>query len=431
MKLLFQIPLIGAGTFEVESLASYVHRCAFIHGLSVGPLLKYVFQEMQTRLGRLGFAVLPKHFDVSEIVRPNMLAYTFATYLGEMTGQDLEAATFLKLESAVGRTEWLVRRGFMWCPECYAEDLFRGNDPYIRLIWHLSELTHCPLHRTPLISTCEGCGCNQMSFHRNNKMHICQHCGRTLAERIAPLKFYDLAKSWQSHAEDLLQLVGDLAKSSKQDLFNKEGLNLSLTSLLRLYRKNGREDEFWNLLSRDTLHRVMFRGYPISLGPIRRIAFQLGVPIGTLLSGQIQQTSQLFDWKETLPPSLRVRKKAPPRDHPNFLKRLSDLVSQKEVLSLEETARRLEVSVGYLQYRYPAMVKRIAEKYRKYRADQKVLKETRAAASAYAYFHAVEYAHCVKSRKEAYKVLSEITHLPKFVLKKAITQEYMRANSSE
>ncbi len=92
--------------------------------------------------------------------------------------------------------------------------------------------------------------------------------------------------------------------------------------------------------------------------------------------------------------------------------------------SLKEVARLIEVSVGYLNYRYPVIVKTIVEKHQKYEANLMRQKRYRAQEFALKFFIDDKYRSYNKSRKQAYKVLRDETGLPKFMLKSAIQNAY-------
>ncbi len=66
-----------------------------------------------------------------------------------------------------------MRKDQAWCRICLAED----PDPYGRLIWTISGVTHCPKHGTPLETLCRDCGKPQKLFSGRSDILKCICCG--------------------------------------------------------------------------------------------------------------------------------------------------------------------------------------------------------------------------------------------------------------
>ncbi|WP_018414510.1 hypothetical protein [Teredinibacter turnerae] len=113
------------------------------------------------------------------------------------------------------------------------------------------------------------------------------------------------------------------------------------------------------------------------------------------------------------------------RDHRQVIRQLRDNLNFNEnPLSLKETARQLDVSVGYLEYRFPAQCKDIVRRYMLYTQQEQLRKRYLAQSKALEYFISKAKSGQPKSRKKAYRILKEQTGLPKFVLKRAINIAY-------
>ena len=83
-----------------------------------------------------------------------------------------------------------------------------------------------------------------------------------------------------------------------------------------------------------------------------------------------------------------------------------------------------KVSAGYLEYRFPSLVRQVVDSHRAYQEQQKLVNRYRAQTAAVRFFTDDRYACHTHSRKEAYRVLSAETGLPKWVLKDAIQVAY-------
>ncbi|CCU70974.1 hypothetical protein TOL_0535 [Thalassolituus oleivorans MIL-1] len=99
--------------------------------------------------------------------------------------------------------------------------------------------------------------------------------------------------------------------------------------------------------------------------------------------------------------------------------------------SLKKLARLSNVSVGYLEYRFPNLVRKVVEESQTYQKQQKMIRGYEAQAAAIRFFTDDRYADHSQSRKEAYRVLKEETGLPKWVLKNAIQDVYGVLNSDK
>lgn len=192
---LIPVTLFGAGTAEVESFPSYLHRIAYDHGVYVGVLIRYLYRnEKLSGLNDLAMEE-PKYLHPNELVRPfgttNMLVGLFE----RATGQHLATSTLQFLNGPSGRSAGEVVEGFRWCPECFREMIALGHQPYFKLIWHMSAVKACLIHRTPLASECQSCGSSQKTYIRKFPIEYCQSCSVSLAKRQIKLMHSDIYAS--------------------------------------------------------------------------------------------------------------------------------------------------------------------------------------------------------------------------------------------
>ncbi|APR68197.1 TniQ family protein [Thalassolituus oleivorans] len=432
MNRLFPIPLLGQGTSEIESLPSYVFRLAYEHGISVGALLKAIdsipeFSRSKSRGwpgGRAG---------IEDISRVNGTSKKLRTILSELTGQDLFCSTLDFLEAKVFRVSCEIT-GFRWCPECFLEMSEIGSTRYIKQLWHMIAITHCPLHKTPLVANCPKCGTGQFSMKAELHIGWCSKCGQSLASRQKPLSAADIQPSWGCQSSDIYEIFTTTAreKHSKSEPlvfkhFNREIIdNYILGRVKQGFLLYGSEDRMTEYLERG-------KGNFWSLPTLRRLAYVLNVTLYDLLSENYGM-NPLFH-EETadkeLPNQFKPKKKVR-RNHKEEYQKLLKLVAEQSFPpSLKKLARLSNVSVGYLEYRFPNLVRKVVEESQTYQKQQKMIRGYEAQAAAIRFFTDDRYADHSQSRKEAYRVLKEETGLPKWVLKNAIQDVYGVLNSDK
>ncbi len=428
---LFPIPVRGIGTAEIESLPSYLHRLAHRHGVYVGELLKYVDQQIKNDVNFTGeVQCLPSYIKNEDILRNNVLAGYLISGLEYLTGQSLmgTCASFINNQLNMSKCELLG--GFRWCPECMAEMEVLEEEPYFKLIWQFRAVQKCPIHRTSLLAKCVECGCTQTSYKRLNHLGICQQCLNPLSRRLKGFYHLDCGSE---DAWDIIQLIADIQKFGERQL-PTDGVIISVNELFDQYWQQHREDSFYSLLSRDKLLTVVNEKKTLSLNDARKLCFQLGISLFDLMCGNATKVSQSLGFddsrffpKNFLHASVRVVK-----DHKFFLKRLKELNESDDTpISLKATAKALGVSIGYLEYRFPAQVRLIVDRHQSYLDQDHLRKVYLAQTQALQYFLDVSENRAPKSRKHAYKQLREETGLPKWVLKKAIQTAYQAITASD
>lgn len=423
---LFPIPLCGAGTAEVESLPSYIHRLAYKHGVFVGELLRYVVRQVERDESYTGRVVtLPRHIRVHDVLRANGLARGLTEMLEHMTRQRLTGTTVALFNGPLTMSRGELHKGFRWCPECLAEMAMMGEEPYLKLIWQFRAVLACPIHRSPFLERCDHCGCDQTSYIKRRPLGRCQDCGVPLSERVKKLTPHQLTDSWQDIGRDVLELFADLANYGHASL-PVDGVYQSLDQLFDHYWRQQREEDFYQLLDRDQLLSVVHYRKTLCLNAARKVAFRLGISLYDLLSGNAVQVTQALDFVGfcPLPPSFMDASARFTRDHEVVLRKLRELMADEvEPMSLKAVARKLDVSVGYLEYRFAVQVRHIVERHSKFLAEQQLRKRRLAQEKALRYF-AEGSENAPKSRKQAYRSIREETGLPKFLLRQTIREAY-------
>lgn len=411
---------------EVESFPSYLHRIAYIHGVYVGELLRYSYAYAMRNNIIHHDCSLPNYITVPELIRPNKVTTMLLDLFHQLTDQDMERGVFWVLNNCLGRSAGEIVEGFRWCPECFSEILNMGDEAYFKLIWHLTAINACPIHRTPLITECEFCGCTQISYIKNRAIGFCQDCGKSLSKRKKKLRPINIISSWEDIGLDIVELFKDIASLQPNSL-PTDGIHKSIEDIFDYYWKVNREDEFYNSLSRDELLAIVYKQTPVSLKSARRIAYRLGIALCALLSGDAAKTSNMLDHEQfcTLPPGYLEASKKTKKDHVFILNRIKvELKNSKTPPSLKRLAKQVCVSIGYLEYRHPVLVANVVDRYQAYCEEMMLKKLHKAQSSALDFFLSEKYNSQTKSRKQAYRVLRAETGLPKHILKRAIHTAY-------
>jgi AraC-like DNA-binding protein len=227
-------------------------------------------------------------------------------------------------------------------------------------------------------------------------------------------------------AWDIIQLISDIQKFGERQL-PTDGVIVSVNELFDQYWRQHREDSFYNLLNRDKLLTVVNEKKSLSLNDARKLCFRLGISLFDLMSGNAIKVSQSlgFDDSRFFPKSFLHASVRVVKDHKFFLKKLKELNESDDTpMSLKATAKALGVSIGYLEYRFPAQVRLIVDRHQSYLDQDHLRKVYLAQTQALQYFLDISENRVSKSRKHAYKQLREETGLPKWVLKKAIQTAY-------
>ncbi|MDO6423058.1 TniQ family protein [Saccharophagus degradans] len=422
---LFPIPLQGQGTPDVESLSSYLFRSAHIHGTSVGTFLT-VIHELDA-LKELPYQrLLSAKKGVSMLSQENVYTAALRNKLSEFTGQNMLCDPLSFLNRLVfGLTQYIC--GFRWCPECFCDLNRAGLPPYIKQIWHMVPVTHCPIHRTPLVNRCESCGVLQNVFSADVSIGSCFTCFNKLFPREQKLSPNDLIPSWHLSAQGIIEVFERVTYSNMIDTSKKKIRDFieKRYQIALLERQRNISDEIKSDIALFEHYRGNSTGN-YRLQSLQTIAMLMKISLFDLLiAGEgCHQVPLDFKRSQKLPEYLKPKQRLR-RDHKKELERLLKILeAQSKPISLKALARQADLSVGYIEYRFPDLVRKVVDDRESYLKSQSLTSRYHAQAAALKFFMDEKYSSYPKSRKEAYRVLSAETGLPKWVLKHAIQTAY-------
>lgn len=424
MLRLFSIALRGMGTADVEALDSYLYRLAIVHGVStetlIQQLLAWYRAMFPTRLQSTACILTAK--DLSLFVRPNFATQRLLQALMDATGVDtLRCGTFVALGGAVARSVQTYSSSTRWCPGCMAEFVGAGDPGYFKLLWHLNDITHCPIHRLRLIDRCTNCEAYQRSKGRRHDCTSCSECGASLARGISE---HDLMDSWKYEGADLIELVEVIANNPPLTFPHKGAWGAVRTTLEKIKSAEA-EGNFLGTVYRSELALIANGRQAITLATARRLAYRFGMRISDLLAGTVAETTKILDptWTAVLPSDMRPRKRHRPHNRKKIFEKMQTVLATYDAAhppALRTVAKQVGVSVGCLEYHFPAVAHQIIERHRAWREKESQRKKLRARVAVLGFFTHERYALERKSRKNALRVLRAETGLPKNLLREEI-----------
>lgn len=433
---MFDIPLMGEGTGSVEALPSYLHRCAYHHAVPTTKFLEYLHLEWNhIHMKSRKMVKASQTVKMQSILTYGKYTKIYVDIVRRLIGRDISSTTFLPFLHVITEPETELCRDVRWCPECFKAFRLIESEPYIKLIWHLSEVTHCPHHKTPLISQCAHCGKTQNAIGRIDPLDVCHHCKLSLSVRSEMLSVEDFEESWIYKAFDLLKLLTHIAHRKGNCLLEDgtvkvEGLQKSLRDFSRLCIEPAFEQAYEYCWTNRDVRKQIWGDQSVSLRTLRILAHMTNIEVFDLLEGRFLHRTRSLRcfWQQELPEQLVLNRKRKKHNHAANFERLSSLANVPKPLSLKEVARKAGVSIGYINYRFPILKQQIVERYKKYVDETSITKHHQATRLAFKYFHGAEHANDPKSRKQALKYLSERSGLTKLYLKPAISRAHWDYN---
>lgn len=185
-SVLFALKPNGVGTDRVESLSSYVTRLARAHSVSPRWLIR---EELRQRAPNpeemrwLGHTSRQMSMDGL-----GKFSQSLVPLLEELTTvPSLEYLTLLPLADLIPRNGPYQLHGQpRWCPDCYLEQIHKGEDISRPLLWSLALYRVCHRHREVLLDACPKCGGHQRFVPVLPDLIHCGRCGEPLT--MAPLE---------------------------------------------------------------------------------------------------------------------------------------------------------------------------------------------------------------------------------------------------
>ena len=450
--LMFDIPLLGEGAGSVEAFPSYLHRCAYHHGVSTSKFLEYLHQIINK--GGTASIVSRKPSQLvtlSSLVTESFYTNIYIRTIIKLSGRNLVDSTFIKLQSIVTRPNNEIVRCMRWCPECFMELRQQKSEPYIKLVWFLSDISHCNIHRTRLLDTCPHCDKHQNTIGRSVPLDLCVFCNNDLKERSKEI-IDDIIPRWIHQGEDLTRLIGRIVhdKSNFDEYYGIDG-NSNYFWVPNKYRKGCAENSFYKdgiiksfkdfsivcrepefsdtydycFRKKEIRNQLLFKDN-LSLKTLRRFAFLSNCDIHDIITGNLVSKSINLPFMrgQNFPEDLRRPKAKKCHNHKANQEKLYSLIECDSPISLKEASRRSGLSSGYIAYRFPGLAREIVSRYQSHLDKIRMEKHQIASYESRRYFNSDECPDNKKTIKQALKNLMKKTSISKDYLKPAIKEAF-------
>lgn len=375
MLRLFSLDPFGVGTEHVEGFDSYLGRLGAAHCCSVGLLFEHLTGgplKLSTHRG-------------PALVRPNVGNERMLALLMEHANRpELRSTTFQSLPLTLHRALGVFSSHLRWCIHCLKEQERLLGGSYVKLVWHVNAITHCAVHRAPLINTCHSCGKSSQEARFCNQRVACWECRQPLSVGPAPKK---LRPSWIHPDGDLLELVWAIG-SDPGIQFAEDGIDKVLTALEHYSKQSSALAAVSaELRAKDNQLYKRKAGMRIPLRIIRLIAFKLGISLVDALQGHVNWTDLLQPgWP--LPKEGLAGNKRRHQDRKEIVRRMrAELATpyETEPPSFNQVARKIGVSQGCLRHYAPALCRRVVDRRRRWLIRQATTRKRRAERAAAEY----------------------------------------------
>ena len=394
-----RVPLYGCspcavGTPLVESLTGFVSRLAVARQLPSSAIFEHLIRPLVPE-GVVRENLHLTRFLASEAVTYDGLGPSAEALVGALTDltglPDLSHLTLLPwrgfLSTRNGALRW--RRPKRWCCRCLLEWRRRGTELWEPLLWRISVVERCPVHRIPLSELCSRCHARQGMVSEIVPFGHCRNCGHML-EADDPLRrdssaraLLDVRAQWEWWTA---VAVGRMLAS--QRMLARSGSSRGFAQLLRrsLHLSVNRTvkplaqylDVGWNSIE------VWMNGKRSPrLGLLLAVCMRLGAdPLQVAVDpSPVPVERDRLPWVGARPPWPSPRSSTPTRRQhryrrdPHYFKQLAIALrhflgdSGSRRLTATAAARSLHTSRRTLMTRFPDEYARIVARHKAYRAE--------------------------------------------------------------
>lgn len=360
---------IGLGTYQAESLPSRVIRLAWAHGYSVSKFIDLI--------GNVNPNVKARWPNVSDryIVPREMLGVTektgFVLDLMETIYRDntFRRSSLFDFSKDVKVPLQLIKAEIQWCPLCFMEHAGNREEPYLRMYWDFHTSKVCLRHFVRLTSRCERCGKRQNMNQVSKSMSVCCSCGEYVF--LDDLWFYQKSVDKVSISAMHIQELIEYLSSGNYPTIGQHRKNIIL-SICHQLRKGVRPIDSYQIDFSETSEILDNLGCntdeEVSLFWLIRFALIYEISVMEILTGESRFKQLSFmDNDGVSEVAVDIRPKANRlRDHKRVFREFYDCIySNGRLGPLHTIARKLGVSVGYLEYRFPSGVADYRNRYQR------------------------------------------------------------------
>lgn len=282
---LFSIQPMYVGTRIAESFTSYFTRLSYEHCVSPISLMRYVLKQTNPRLlaGEISYNRLLNGTNSWASLLNNAL-------ISLLPYEDIKYTTLLAIKDSIS-SPFLLRVKKLWCPLCLEEQKQNNQTVYEHLVWSLSMVEVCSIHRITLIDKCPHCNLNSNSAS-GYPYGYCNFCFNWLgysgkSKERNKLKFKEKTVSkliWID--KELRKLIEFLPLAETQ--ITEKHYKIGIRELID-YLGNGSINSFCRKLKINEfdLTKLLFDRRQISLTQLMNICYPLRLSPVSLLTGKI------------------------------------------------------------------------------------------------------------------------------------------------
>jgi hypothetical protein len=253
-------------------------RLAAAHAVRVSDLIEY---ELRTSI--------PYFHSVSKIANVingvNESAQNWVSALERFTLRDnLRFLTLLPFASLL-KTPFLIRQERAWCPRCYESRKAQGHDVYEQLLWSLQPVEICPLHNTPLETSCPTCHRKLRPLRAVSGPGLCSSCHQWLGVPQPPMQKEGPTDCQAWVAQQFGQLL-EIAPHAQP--VGKENLQNVLVGYVDSFSEGNRSAIAETAGCRRTSFRSWYNGASVArVDLLLRMCHELRIPLTSLVMGTI------------------------------------------------------------------------------------------------------------------------------------------------
>lgn len=361
---LYNLPPIGIGTADTESLSGYIARLALEHHLSTEILFKYGLSEkMEVPKGFLQKGINDRFARRLNGFGNN--AQAVVDVLEKATGRtDIRFTTLLAWKDSLSKLK-LLKDQRAWCPLCFEEQYKNGDIVYEKLLWSIQKVKACHRHEIPLVQTCQHCDRSMHVLSARTRPGFCSKCLEWLGSMR---NRFDHLSQFQNELDKSKELwiaekIGEMLAKSPALPFepNLEIFIVSLKSLIQ-QTANGkislfaRQTNGWEI----AIRRLLIGDTLPTIDVLVNICFPIDISPVYLLTGCENYTVAMNS-------NIRELKRTPNRFNQEEVgKRLRAAMLEYPPLSVNEVVRRLQWSATTLKRIFPEEQRKIAKEFENY-----------------------------------------------------------------
>lgn len=355
-----------------ESLTSYINRLAIAHCVPNKVLIEYLSSKSNT-IRNISNNAYFYNTGAKSINGYNIYAKEFSHIISaETCARDIVFLTMLPLANILDPAgKGVFKRHKEWCPYCFRDFKKKYKFVYEPLIWNITRYVTCHIHSCQLSKTCHHCGNHQPFLSRLTYIGYCATCGKDLAKQNSKPNSKNtltLEADTIDYSEYIVTFFSDIKQTDK---VSPDNFIKNLTTIITK-ATSGNAKKLNNILGLGTSTLSQWRrGRCLPMFDlILEFAFKLNISLSDLLCNEANN----FEL-----PSIQHDKRSSSlnnslRNHEYIENELKNFILDNEMLlSVRKIAERLNVSVGYLQYRHEPYINMLVNKSIRLRENLKVL----------------------------------------------------------